>query len=129
MLLSSIGSSFKYEGGEHTPLSKLKRKREDEEALEGVPTAILMTMPQLVNPSSCLALQGLVQVANPLQKTRRLFLRMKEDLTGLMVMLRIVTLAIVRKVRIAVLKAVRKNKVMKKEMVKTIAVVMTIVEI
>ncbi|KAG5536632.1 hypothetical protein RHGRI_024155 [Rhododendron griersonianum] len=29
------GSSFKYEGGEHIPLSKLKRKREGEEAREG----------------------------------------------------------------------------------------------
>ncbi|KAG5524670.1 hypothetical protein RHGRI_031371 [Rhododendron griersonianum] len=33
--VASAGSSFRYKGGEHTPLSKLKRKREGEEAREG----------------------------------------------------------------------------------------------
>ncbi|KAE9445482.1 hypothetical protein C3L33_22621, partial [Rhododendron williamsianum] len=32
--VASAGSSFRYEGGEHTPLSKLKRKRECEETRE-----------------------------------------------------------------------------------------------
>ncbi|KAG5528020.1 hypothetical protein RHGRI_028826 [Rhododendron griersonianum] len=32
--VASAGSSFRYKGGEHTPLSKLKRKREGEEARE-----------------------------------------------------------------------------------------------
>ncbi|KAG5552148.1 hypothetical protein RHGRI_010300 [Rhododendron griersonianum] len=32
--VASAGSSFRYEGGEHIPLSKLKRKREGEEARE-----------------------------------------------------------------------------------------------
>ncbi|KAG5531172.1 hypothetical protein RHGRI_025958 [Rhododendron griersonianum] len=44
--VASAGSSFRYKGGEHTPLSKLKRKREGEEAREeGSDSSIDDTVP------------------------------------------------------------------------------------
>ncbi|KAG5524063.1 hypothetical protein RHGRI_030905 [Rhododendron griersonianum] len=54
-------SSFRYDGGEHTPLSKLKRKREDEEACEGgsdsniddnAPISQSFKLPRTAGPSS-----------------------------------------------------------------------------
>ncbi|KAF7152396.1 hypothetical protein RHSIM_Rhsim01G0166900 [Rhododendron simsii] len=58
--LCSVGSSLKQEGKEHTPSSKLKRKREDEEAREGgsdssiddtAPISQFFKLPWITQPS------------------------------------------------------------------------------